>query len=256
MRAVILAALVAVCAFAQDPQTNWLSYATASCPAGTRITSFSGEWDVPGSPQPSSASYSPWIGVETSDNLNLLQPVNPWLGSGWSFYTEYYQWSPTYNSNSNQVETNSGNRLQGSIVYNGDSQQSYTINQVDATAGTSSSQTIPVQQNNMGQYKNYSILYVVFEGTAYCQNFPPEQKITFRNLTVECNGVPFTPSWTTSFVEDVCDFRAHVVNPSTVTMTWNTAGTSDAAKVEAQYAKNHKIRESLKPKLRIPARKH
>ena len=250
MRAVILAALFAVCAFAQDPPPGWLSYATASCPAGTRITSFSGDWDVLDSPNPSSAFYSPWIGMDPADNLNLLQPVNPWLGSGWSFYTEYYQWSPTYNSNSNQVQTNSRNHLHGSINYNGDAQQSYTINQKDVTANTQSSQTIPVQRNNMGQYKNYTILYVVFEKVAYCQDYPPSEQITFRNLTVECNGVPFTPTWTTSYVEDVCDFRAHVVDPKTITMTWTTAGKSDAAKVEAQYALNDKLRTNMK--LRVP----
>ena len=30
--------------------------------------------------------------LQTSDNLNLLQPVNPWLGNEWQIYNEYYQW--------------------------------------------------------------------------------------------------------------------------------------------------------------------
>ena len=27
--------------------------------------------------------YSPWFGMDPDDNLNLLQPVNPFTGDGW-----------------------------------------------------------------------------------------------------------------------------------------------------------------------------
>eukprot|EP01052_Picozoa_sp_SAG31_P059281 SAG31_NODE_18601_length_630_cov_0.772128_1_plen_36_part_10 len=36
--------------------------------------------------------------MDPADNLNLIQPVNPWTGRSWSAYTEYFQWSPEHNS--------------------------------------------------------------------------------------------------------------------------------------------------------------
>eukprot|EP00744_Colponema_vietnamica_P012114 GILI01017009.1.p1 GENE.GILI01017009.1~~GILI01017009.1.p1 ORF type:complete len:267 (-),score=92.51 GILI01017009.1:107-907(-) len=242
MRALILFAVMACVAAAQDPAQGWLSYATASCPAGTRLTKFTGTWQVPQSPEPSDAFYSPWIGTDPADNLNLLQPVNPWFGNEWAIYTEYFQWSPENNLDSNQQGANSGDQLVGSIVFNGEAQQSYTVSQVDTAAGGSSSQmSVPVQTDNNGNYKNYSIAYVVFEKTAYCGDYPPEEQITFGNLTMECNGKRITPQWTTSFVEDCCDFRAHVVDSQTITMTWSTSAPSlPAEKIEAQYAENRK----------------
>lgn len=54
--------------------------------------------------------------VDTTDNLNLLQPVNPWFGSApWQMYTEYYQWSDGYNSNSEAQNTNPG--IFTSLIY-------------------------------------------------------------------------------------------------------------------------------------------
>ena len=54
--------------------------------------------------------------MDPADNLNLVQPVNPWMGS-WSMYTEYYQWSDGYNSNSDSYSVNAGQTLHGTLVY-------------------------------------------------------------------------------------------------------------------------------------------
>lgn len=221
-------AILAACVSAQDPPPGWLSYATATCPAGTRITKWEGKWKVGPTPQQSFAFYSPWIGMDTTDNLNLLQPVNPWLGSSWNFYTEYFQWQPTSNSNSQQMSTSAGHILHGSVTWNGD--QTYTILQRDTTSGTSSSQTQKVQRGSDGQHKNYTILYVVYEKVASCGDYPPNGEITFFDLYAECNGSPLTPSWTTSYVEDVCDFRAHVVNSTAIKMTWDTSSSKTYTK--------------------------
>lgn len=247
MRFVVLFAVLAATALAQDPPQGWLSYATASCPPGQRITKFSGTWDVLGNAPASAAFYSPWIGMDTTDNLNLLQPVNPWMGQSWSFYTEYFQWSPEDNSNSQSVPTTSGHKLKGSITWNGNQAQSYTILQRDTNDQTHSTQTINVQRDQAGQHKNYTILYVVFEKVAQCPDYPPNEKISFHDLQVECNGAPFKPQWQTAFVEDVCEFRAHVnpQDPHVVNMTWNTqASMTPAQKIAAQvqYGKNGALR--------------
>ena len=49
-----------------------------------RITKLSMTWKVGASASPSRAFYSPWFGMDPDDNLNLIQPVNPWSGSAWS----------------------------------------------------------------------------------------------------------------------------------------------------------------------------
>lgn len=221
LSAIALACLIGAVA-AQDPAPGWLAYATATCPAGQRITHMEADWTVLDNPTPSGAFFSPWFGIDTTSNLNLLQPVNPWFGSSWSIYTEYFQWSPVNNQDSQQMSTSAGNQLHGEVTFQGASAQSYKLSQTDKTASQTSSMTIPVQQNSAGGYKNYTVMYIVFEKVAQCWQYPPNGKVTFRNIKVYCNDVLVSPSWTTSFVEDVCDFRAHVESSSQVSITWNT----------------------------------
>lgn len=215
-------AVAAVAVFAQDPAPGWLSYATAKCPAGQRMTHFEGQWQVPSNPSPSFAFFSPWIGADTSDNLCLIQPVNPWLGNSWAAYTEYYQWSNSYNRNSASIGVNAGDTMHGVMSFNDGAEQSYTITQTDVTTGQSSSMTIPVQKEN-GKYKTYEIQYVVFEKVAQCNQYPPNGKVSFTNLIVKCNNVTVTPQWSTGVVDEVCDFKATVVSPSQIDITWNPA---------------------------------
>jgi hypothetical protein len=229
-RLIVALALIIALVRAQDPAPGWTAYATASCPAGTRLTKMSANWNVLGNAPQSAAFYSPWFGADTTDNLNLLQPVNPWFGSSWSFYTEYYQWSPENNIDSNQYSTSTGNQLQGSITFNGVNQQTYTVTQTDSTQGQSSSMSIPVQQDWQGQYKNYSVLYVVFEKVASCGDYPPDQKVTFKNIYVECDGQQIQPSWTTSAVDEVCDFTAVVDSATQISITWNTQSSKQPKK--------------------------
>lgn len=77
MKTFAFSALLAVAA-AQDPAQGWLGYATAQCPEGTKLTLLDAYWKVGATPRNSNSFYSPWFGQDTSDNLNLLQPVNPW----------------------------------------------------------------------------------------------------------------------------------------------------------------------------------
>ena len=44
------------------------------------ITYISAKWTVLNRPDRDGGFYAPWFGIESSDNLNLLQPVNPWAG--------------------------------------------------------------------------------------------------------------------------------------------------------------------------------
>lgn len=231
MRAFLLS-LCAV-AFAQDPAQGWLGYAAATSPTGSgRLTYAEAYWTNGGIPAAGGAFYSPWFGIEASDNLNLFQPVNPWLGSSWSIYNEYFQWVPENNINSNDHQTQPGDLLYGNVTFDA-STQSYTAVHVDLTDGWSVTTTIPVQQDSNGQYKNYTILYVVFEKPANCDQYPPEGVVTFSNIRVEYDGKRVTPSWKTGIVDDVCNNRAAVLNSTTVQITWDTAAENPAPELIA-----------------------
>ena len=77
-------------AAAQDPATGWMAYAVGdiSLTNAERITKLQMTWTVGEKAKPSFAFYSPWFGMDPDDNLNLVQPVNPWGGDSWSMYTE------------------------------------------------------------------------------------------------------------------------------------------------------------------------
>merc|ERR1719198_2642851 len=107
--AALLLGLVATLARAQDPAHGWMAYAVGSIPDdANRITRLEMKWKVSENPRDSRSFFSPWFGMDPNDNLNLIQPVNPWLGRGWSMYTEYFQWSPTHNSNSKSYDIEAG----------------------------------------------------------------------------------------------------------------------------------------------------
>lgn len=124
-----------VVAFSQDPAHGWMviylyslnirsesktpdnfysqAYAVGdiSLTNAERITRLEMKWNVNNYPtKKSSAYYSPWFGMDTSDNMDLIQPVSPYFGyhpwdsdtrypieGGYLAYTEYYQWKPTHN---------------------------------------------------------------------------------------------------------------------------------------------------------------
>lgn len=152
--------LCAAVVSAQDPAPGWMAYAVGQVPAGTqRITRIEMTWKVGANAAPSSAFYSPWFGMDPADNLNLIQPVNPWFGSSWSMYTEYYQWSPTDNSNSVQLDVQAGQTLHGAMVYDAVS-DSYNLSQTIVETGATSTQNVPCQNG-----KKFVIPYVVYEKT-------------------------------------------------------------------------------------------
>ena len=167
----------------QDPADGWMAYAVGAIPSNyQRITRLEMTWKVGANPNPSDAFFSPWFGMDPEDNLNLIQPVNPWSGDSWSMYTEYYQWEPENNENSREYGVESGQTLHGSIVYNA-AQDSYLLKQTIVETGETSSQTVKCQSG-----KKYTIPYVVYEKTFPCDTYPPDQIVTFTNIIVECDG--------------------------------------------------------------------
>eukprot|EP01110_Echinostelium_bisporum_P007129 TRINITY_DN27463_c0_g1_i1.p1 TRINITY_DN27463_c0_g1~~TRINITY_DN27463_c0_g1_i1.p1 ORF type:complete len:223 (-),score=83.68 TRINITY_DN27463_c0_g1_i1:6-674(-) len=214
---IVLLAVAFVCA--KDPAQGWLGYAVGTYPNGTRLTYIEAKWTVPENPKKSGAFFSPWFGIESSDNLNLIQPVNPWSGDGWSIYNEYYQWSPTYNFNSKAHNVKAGDVVFGSVTYVPEN-NTYTIYH-SAPDGWSTSNSIPIQKKN-GTPKIFNIIYFVFEKVWNCDQYPPNNEVTFFDIKVEFDNVQVYPQWKTAYVDDACNNRAHIVNDTTIQITWDT----------------------------------
>jgi len=225
----LIALFFAVCVTAQDPANGWLGYAACTAPTGTKgvITKVTARWNNLNNPKVGGCFFSPWFGIESSDNLNLIQPVNPWTGNAWEIYNEYYQWQPTYNQNSNSHITKPGDVLYGSVSFNA-ANQSYTIYHQDMTDGWSVTTEIAVQKASSGAYKNYTIVYWVFEKVcATCGQYPPDNWVEFYDIYVEYGGVQVTPVCTTAFVDNTCSNRAHVNANGTISITWNANGAEE-----------------------------
>jgi hypothetical protein len=63
---------------------------------------------------------------------------------------------------------------------------------------------------------------VVYEKVAPCAAYPPDGSVTFSKINIYCDNKLYTPTWTTGFVEDVCNNRATVVDANTIKISWNT----------------------------------
>lgn len=137
-------------------------------------------------------------------------------------YTEYYQWSPTHNSNSRQVKVSAGQNLHGSIVYQA-STDSYIITQTVVETGKSSSQTVKAQNG-----KKYKLPYVVYEKKWPCRDYPPDGEVVFRDIIAECDEEDCTNdiAWEALVEDENCDMAAHINTDGTISITWNTSAES------------------------------
>jgi hypothetical protein len=134
--------------------------------------------------------------------------------------------------NSRAHTTAPGDVLYGNVTFNEES-QSYTLVHTDLTDGWAVSTTIPVQRNSDGSFKNYTIAYFVFEKPANCAQYAPDGQVTFSDIRIEWDGRAMAPTWTTGLVDDVCNNRAHVLNSSTVQITWDVNGENPAPELIA-----------------------
>jgi len=195
-----------------------------------RVTRLEMKWKVGETPKSSQAFFSPWFGLDPDDNLNLIQPVNPYSGGGlfnrgggWSAYTEYYQWSPTHNSNSKSFDVEAGQTLHGMLVYD-ESTDSYDLTQTCVETGASSTQNVVAQKG-----KKYTIPYVVYEKVFPCADYPPDEKVEFFDIVAECDGKDCVGDivWAEEVKDDNCEMAAHVSDDQkTISITWNTKANS------------------------------
>jgi len=208
---------------AQDPAGGWMAYAVGQVPDGVeRITHLEMRWKVSQDPRPSQAFFSPWFGMDPADNLNLIQPVNPWGGGQWSMYTEYFQWSPEHNSNSPQQSVKAGQTLHGYLTYM-PFFDSYNLTQTVEETGATSHQVVRCQNK-----KKYNLPYIVYEKLFPCGDYPPDEAVIFTNITIECDNKDCTNDvkWTPMVKDANCDMAAKIIDPKTISITWNTNAAS------------------------------
>jgi len=222
---IIAAALLVAATLAKDPAEGWMAYAVGQIPAGVqRITRLDMKWKEPSAPPQSQSFYSPWFGMDPADELNLIQPVNPWVGSSWAAYTEYFQWSPQHNSNSKQISgVKPGQTLSGSLQYYPEL-DSYNLTQNVLETGTVSTQIVKCQSG-----KKFTVPYVVFEKVAKCNAYPPDGIVTFFDIRVGCDFKECTEQikWTPKVLTPNCNMKA-VINKAknTIAITWDTKAKS------------------------------
>ena len=214
----------------QDPAPGWLAYAKGVNPAGSEdpITYFEAYWTNLQTPKDQSAAcyYAPWYGIETTDNLNLIQPVNAWNDAGsdkWCLMNYYFQWRPQHVTEGRKMYPVPADSLYASVTFHEES-QSYMMYSEILTAGHTerTNLTIPVQKEG-GEYKKYTIVYVVFEKICHrCDMYPADDIVTYHNISVYYGGKKVSPTWTTGVVDEVCNMTAHIVDELTVSITWNS----------------------------------
>ena len=101
---------------------------------------------------------------------------------------------------------------------------------------------IDIQRAENGSLKNYTIAYVVFEKVCECSQYPPDGKVTFEKVKIYCDDklLP-SPNWSTSFVENVCNNRAKIVDPNTVEITWDTNFENPSPELIAKSQRSKKL---------------
>ena len=113
----LIVVLLLGCVLGQDPAQSWLGYAKAVQSNHTSqdiITKIEVYWTNPSNPTRDGCRFCPWFGIETSDNYNLIQPVNVWDNSGrpdWIVMNEYFQWHPEHDTQSRTVSTSAGDTI-------------------------------------------------------------------------------------------------------------------------------------------------
>ena len=215
----------------QDPSDGWLGYAKAEHPASVNnnqlITKLEAYWINLDAPKVSNALFAPWVGIGTSDHLNRIQSVNPWIAKEWQIYNEYYQYSPKRNKNSHSHVSYPNDIIHSLIEYH-PLERFYEVFVSDLTQDWSVKTRVEVQAINRTEeeYKKYTFAYFAFwtqNVSMDCSLYPGKGSIRFYNISIWYNEkLTRNPKWSSSFYNDSCNNRAAVsaANDSVV-ISWN-----------------------------------
>lgn len=115
-----------------------------------------------------------------------------------------------------------GDVLFGSVTYIAEN-SSYTVYHSDLNDGWEVYSSIPIQKDGNGSPKKYTIVYFVMEKVWDCNQYSPDGIVTFYDIKVMYDNKQVNPKWTTSYVDDNCNCRAHILNSTAISITWDTS---------------------------------
>jgi hypothetical protein len=225
-----LSAVPMICA--QDPASSWLAYAAYTDPQNRPITSLSTSWIVPSNPKTSIGSNAPgwWFGVQTAKgNGALIQPILAYgyTGSVYSIFNGVYDWTDRSWHTSKEVYTVvPGDNITSSVTFV-PSTNSYVMYIASANLGKSitTSYTIETKQTATES----QAFFVLEHQPRTCAAYPTNGVCTFENIVLTVDNAVVTPSWTAQTYKPACDSQVKIVDPKTITFTWNPAAGADFA---------------------------
>ena len=225
----------------QDPTDGWLGYATAQneeLGENQMITKLEAYWlNLDAAKVNVNSFFSPFVGIGTSDRLNIIECVNPWINNEWQIYNEYFQWIPERNKNSLSQRTYPNDIIYSSIEYekgnnNKTNKNYYNVYHADLTQNWSVKTKVDIQKiNGTNNDKRYIYAYFVFltqNVSMDCDLYPKNGVVKFYNISLYFNNkLVKNPKWTTNIYNDTCNNRAFVSNQNdSVTIRWNATSNS------------------------------
>lgn len=83
-----------------------------------------------------------------------------------------------------------------------------------------------------------------------CSQYPPNNEVVFYDIKVEYDNQAVTPSWTTGIVDDHCNCRAHVLNGTSISITWDSNASSRSGVKAAPAGAVRRLHSGLSAKRR------
>ena len=63
----------------------------------------------------------------------------------------------------------------------------------------------------------------IFIFSDVCSQYPPDNSVTFTNISIYYNDeLETNPVWTTGYEKDLCDNRANILSANSVEITWQS----------------------------------
>jgi hypothetical protein len=203
-----------------DPADSWLAYAVSKG-NGKKVTYVNMTWNVPALPTQRVAGNAPgwWFGIEPDPASYLIQPILAWGYGGvqYTIFNGYYEWPTDYWWSSKQGPVKPGNTIFASVRYNQATNAYDMLIQCNET-GWSVKSSIPVKTQRL-----YTDVYVVFEHQPdNCKQLASDGQIIFKQINIELDGKPVTPSWQPFQYKPACNSQAVVIDSTSVKFTWDT----------------------------------
>eukprot|EP00753_Platysulcus_tardus_P001035 PLAT10981.1.p2 GENE.PLAT10981.1~~PLAT10981.1.p2 ORF type:complete len:257 (+),score=105.20 PLAT10981.1:39-773(+) len=204
-----------------DPADSWLAYAVAKG-AGKKVTLVNATWTVPELPTQSYGSNAPgfWFGIEPEPADLLLQPILAYGYTGPDFviFNGRFAWTNGSWWHSETYTVKPGQTVQSYIKWH-ESQNSYELGIGCVETGKWIVNFLEVE--NPVTYTD--VYFVVEHQPQTCAAYPANGNVVFRDIAVEWEGKPSTPSWKGYKYKDDCDCTPDVVSSSELKFTWQTS---------------------------------